>query len=205
MLRRTMDEFKSTIFSTVLYGLAPSVFLLLSLSLHPLPTSFMSISSDDEDIQGSLSLRDFYTRAKELHKEDQAAYVKFVLAGIDEDERIRIEVFRHSLPPDEPILVTRDYDSLLAISDHIEVDNYITVYPLAKKEETLTRNIHLRHFFHLPGVCRSIFFLIHRLTKLHSLGRLLRESSQGSESVSRVLGSTQPYFACIFPWPLRPR
>ena len=113
--------------------------------------------SDDESMTTSFSLADFYRRAKVLFKEDQAAFVKFVLSGFDGDERFYVDALRHSLPDDEPIQVTRDYDSLLAISDQIEVENYITVYPVAKKEDTLTANVHLQHQFTRVGVCCSIF------------------------------------------------
>ena len=114
--------------------------------------------SDDESMATSLSLTQFYRRAKALYREDQAAFVKFVLSGFDDGERFFVDALRHSLPEDEPIQVTRDYDSLLAISEQIEVDNYITVYPIAKKEDTLTANVHfLQHKFTLGGVCYSIF------------------------------------------------
>jgi len=109
--------------------------------------------SDDEDVQSSLSLADFYNRAKDLYKDNQAAFVKFVLSGFDDGERVFVDTLHNCLPVDEPIQVTRDYDSLLAISDRIEVENYITVYPVAKKEDTLTANIHLDHRFTLLGVC----------------------------------------------------
>ena len=116
--------------------------------------------SDDESMATSLSLTQFYRRAKALYREDQAAFVKFVLSRFDHGERFFVDfvdALRHSLPEDEPIQVTRDYDSLLAISEQIEVDNYITVYPIAKKEDTLTANVHLQHRFTLGGVCYSIF------------------------------------------------
>jgi hypothetical protein len=115
--------------------------------------------SDDESTVVSLSLADFYGQAKALYAEDQAAFVKFVLSGFNGDERFYVDALRHTLPEDEPIQVTRDYDSLLAISDHIEVENYITVYPVARKEDTLTANVHLRHNFTFLRVCRSSFFL----------------------------------------------
>jgi len=111
------------------------------------------MSDDDEDVQTSLSLSDFYNQAKDLYKADQAAFVKFVLSGLDGDERVFVDALHNSLPVDEPIQVTRDYDSLLAISDRIEVENYITVYPVAKKEDTLTANVHLDHRFTKAGVC----------------------------------------------------
>jgi len=113
--------------------------------------------SDDESMTTSFSLRDFYRRAKTLFKEDPATFVKFVLCGFDDNERFYVDALQNCMPADEPILVTRDYDSLLAISDQIEVDNYITVYPIAKKEDTLTANVHLDHKFTRPGVCYSIF------------------------------------------------
>jgi len=116
--------------------------------------------SDDESTQTtSLSLTDFYRRAKVLYNEDQAAFIKFVLSGFDNGKRFYVDPLHHTLDEDEPIQVTRDYDSLLAISEQIEVENYITVYPIAKKEDTLTANVHLQHKFTLQGVCYSIFFL----------------------------------------------
>lgn len=113
--------------------------------------------SDDESMVTSLSLADFYRRAKALYTEDQAAFVKFVLSGFDDGERFYVDALRNALPQDEPILVTRDYDSLLAISDRIEVENYVTLYPVARREDTLTANVHLKHKFTLFGVCFYLF------------------------------------------------
>jgi hypothetical protein len=113
--------------------------------------------SDDESMQTSLSLTQFYRRAKALYEEDQAAFVRFVLSGFDNGERFYVDAIRHALPEDEPIQLTRDYDSLLAISDEIEVENYITVYPVARKEDTLTANVHLKHRFTFFEVRCSFF------------------------------------------------
>jgi hypothetical protein len=117
--------------------------------------------SDDESMTTSLSLTGFYSRAKALYRENQAAFVQFVLSGLDHGERFYVDALRNALPADEPIQVTRDYDSLLAISEQIEVENYITVYPVAKKEDTLTANVHLQHKFTWLGVCYSIFFFLY--------------------------------------------
>jgi hypothetical protein len=52
--------------------------------------------SENESMTTSFSLADFYRQAKVLHKEDQAAFVKFVLSGFDGDERFYVDALRHS-------------------------------------------------------------------------------------------------------------
>jgi len=117
--------------------------------------------SDDESMQTSLSLSDFYCWAKVLYTEDQATFIEFVLSRFNGEEHFYMDALRHTLPEDEPIQVTCDYDSLLVISDQIEVENYITVYPVVRKEDTLTANIHLKHKFTFLGVYHFFFFFLY--------------------------------------------
>jgi len=129
-----------------------------------------------EDIpKFTFSVFDFCRKAKSLLQQDQAQFVQFVLSG-QYDEYVEatdpiditladdqglilrrcqavIDPILDALRDDEDITVSRDYDSILGIHDDIIVSSDLTVYPVAKREDTLTKNVHLKHHFTMPTVC----------------------------------------------------
>ena len=103
-----------------------------------------------------MSVSDFCQRAEELRNEDHAKFVKFVLTGKDGQRQAVVDPIVDSVIPTERMQLTRDYDSILGMCPDIQVLGSLTVYPLAKREDTLTRNTHFNYLFDRGGV-RYIF------------------------------------------------
>ena len=96
----------------------------------------------------SLSVLEFCQRAKDLLASNQADFVQFVLAGQDLDgTQACIDPVLNRVTPDEHIAVVRDYDSLLGISSRILVDTNLVVFPVPKREDTLSNNLHIKYEF----------------------------------------------------------
>lgn len=123
--------------------------------MEPMPLN--NIYDDDDentmDDRRSLSLLEFCQRAKELLSINQPDFVRFVLTGRDTDgTQACIDPILNRVPQDHPLEIIRDYDSLLGISKTIRVQASITVYPVAKREDTLSKNIHIRYQFSKSSV-----------------------------------------------------
>lgn len=91
-------------------------------------------------------------------------FVRFALTGgyydpdgIDDHQAI-IDPIQNTLDDDHIIDVVRDYDSLLGLTHHIAFNSPITVYPAAKYEDTLSKNIHIKvNLVGDDGVSRVLF------------------------------------------------
>ncbi|KAF8881146.1 hypothetical protein CPB84DRAFT_1687319 [Gymnopilus junonius] len=108
----------------------------------------MYSDSDDDEVVTCFTLDQFYKRSKDLSQEDQAHFVKFTLAGLDSDGEFVVDPISNRMRPAENFVVTRDYDSLLGISEHIDASSYITAHTLARNTDSLSSNVHLKHHFH---------------------------------------------------------
>jgi hypothetical protein len=105
------------------------------------------------DNRKSMSLHQFCQRAKALLSHDQADFVRFVLTGQDDDGvQACIDPVYNRVTPDDSLEIIRDYDSVLGISSQIQVNAAITVNPIAKLDDTLSRNIHIRYEFQSVNV-----------------------------------------------------
>lgn len=92
----------------------------------------------------SLSVAQFVSLAKELIESDNIDELSsFVLNGIHGDIQYLVDPIKNALHRGHPLEATRDYDSVLGIDDNICVNCELTVYPVAKFVDTLTRNIHI--------------------------------------------------------------
>ena len=101
-----------------------------------------------DDNVNSLSLHEFCRRAKDLLSLDQTDFVRFVLTGLDTDDRqASIDPVFNRVTPGDSLDMMRDYDSVLGFSSQIRVNSSITVFPIAKPEDTLSRSIHIRYEF----------------------------------------------------------
>ncbi|KAF9459638.1 hypothetical protein BDZ94DRAFT_1171312 [Collybia nuda] len=94
-----------------------------------------------------MSLRSFCQMSKELLQVDHRDFVKFTLEGVHNNMQYVIDPLLHRMEGDEPFDAMRDFDSLLGLSAHIVVHSAITVFPVAKREKTLSSDIHLVHEF----------------------------------------------------------
>lgn len=99
------------------------------------------------------TVAEFCERAKTLlQSEDIVSFVRFVLCGYQQDHQVVIDPIQDRLEPGHKISGLRDFDSLLGIDRDICVHSSLTLFPLAKKEDTLRTNLHLDYSFQIPGV-----------------------------------------------------
>lgn len=115
-----------------------------------LPSSTMR--QPDEDLpHKQVSLQEFLQIADNLlyEKQDVYKFVRFVLAGryIGEGPMSRVFVNAkqglHTGLPDGAVNVTRDYDSILGISNDLPYMSALAVFPLPPFKETLKKNNHM--------------------------------------------------------------
>ena len=106
---------------------------------------------DDLPDVRSYSVEQFCERAGEYHNSDDLqAFVQFVLCGIDDGHQASIDVVCNRLRDrDLPsVLIDRDYDSVLGVDEHIRVrDQPLVIHPVAKFDDTLKTNVHLKYSF----------------------------------------------------------
>jgi hypothetical protein len=106
-------------------------------------------------------------------------FVQLMLSGIYKRTQSVIDPILNRIPPDEGINLSRDYDSVLGIAENIMVEGAITVFPIAKREDTLTRDVHFEYPFTNSKVS-TYFTLVLKQADSLSLGRIRRASSQDS-------------------------
>jgi hypothetical protein len=100
----------------------------------------------------SLSLAEFCQQAKLLlASEDTASFIRFVLCGQHDGRQFSVDAIRNRIRGAHPISGFRDFDSLLGIDKHIRIRSSLSLYPVARKEDTLYNNIHLDYSFDLEG------------------------------------------------------
>ena len=88
-------------------------------------------------------------------------FVKFVLNGYDGDDPVFVNPLLNRVRPDERLRALRDYDSLLGIDRNINIEVPLTIFTLARKDDTLSKNIHLSYTFSGPTVSVLIpFFFV---------------------------------------------
>lgn len=106
----------------------------------------------------NMSLYKFLQKAQQLlEDEEQADFVRFVLTGRHAGKQAYINAILNSLPEDEELGATRDYDSLLGIDSNIRLTGPLTVYPVSKREDVLFQNIHIHYNFRCSRVSPSYF------------------------------------------------
>lgn len=104
-----------------------------------------------------MSLQDFCLLAKQLLTAKMyEEFVKMVLCGIHDGQQIIVDPILDKMDDYETFTGTRDYDSLIGISENIQVSAPLTVYPVAKRTDTLTRDIHIKHKFQTNNVSLKI-------------------------------------------------
>jgi hypothetical protein len=107
----------------------------------------MSLEFEDLDAE-IYSLDTFSVVCNELVSDPnrRGDFIRFALTGaykgVDSHQAV-LNPIQNALD-DHPVAVVRDYDSLLGLSVHIAFNNPITIYPAAKFEDTLSKNIHLK-------------------------------------------------------------
>ena len=103
---------------------------------------------EEEDTVHSLSVSEFVSYAKQLLQSgDMASFARFVLNGLHEGFQYQVDPIKNALKNSDRIQALRDYDSILGIHRDICVTSELTVYPVSKFEDTLSRNIHIKTSF----------------------------------------------------------
>lgn len=95
----------------------------------------------------NMSIEDFCHKSRDLYDADPASFVRFALTGRYGNKQAVVDPILNSVPDDERLGVVRDYDSLLGIDKDIKITCALTVFPVSKKEDVLTKNIHIHHSF----------------------------------------------------------
>lgn len=102
----------------------------------------------------NMSLAGFCRRAIDLlRNNNDEKFVRFVLGGIDDGRQVVIDPILNTVGEHDQLRVRRDYDSLLGIDKNIRVRSSMIVYPVAKRENTLSANLHLTYTFTCSRVC----------------------------------------------------
>lgn len=101
----------------------------------------------------SYSLAQFCETAKFLlDSDDPTSFVQFVLCGRYQNHQVVVDAFQNCLNEHYKLQGLRDFDSLLGIYKDIPVRAPLTLFPLARKEDTLNTNVHLDYSFVIPSV-----------------------------------------------------
>jgi hypothetical protein len=105
-----------------------------------------------------MSIHKFCFVAKALLTEGRHEdFVKMVLNGTYDGNKIVVNAILDAMDDSEHFAGTRDYDSLLGISENICVKAPLTVNPIAKHNDTLRTSVHLKHGFNMTQV--SLYLL----------------------------------------------
>jgi hypothetical protein len=108
---------------------------------------------DDLPPARSYSIREFVAQAAALHgSDDKTDFIRFVLTGQWDGHQVVIDPLRHVLEAQERLTIKRDFDSLLGLSREICVLAPLFVYPVARHEDTLRHNVHIRRPIHRESV-----------------------------------------------------
>jgi hypothetical protein len=109
------------------------------------------------------SLAEFCDGASALYDDDDdlAPFINFVLSGIADDHQVVLDVLRDRVTDEDhdDLEVTRDYDSVLGIDSEIRVrGEAMTIWPIARHSDTLTKNLHFKYEFENHDV-RNLYSL----------------------------------------------
>lgn len=104
-----------------------------------------------------MSLHAFCHYGKSLLELDQSAeFVRFIISGEHPDGQVVVVPELDRLHEDEQITIHRDFDSVLGVSEDILVDADLAVNPVSRKEDALSKNIHVSYHFEFSFV-RHLF------------------------------------------------
>ena len=112
----------------------------------------------DVEVVASYSIGRFYRKCKSYLEDDPTKFVKFTLCGMDAEGPFVMDPMRERMKASESFIVTRDYDSLLGIHEHIFATSYVTIHTLARNEDSLSANVHLKYEFTSSRVSKHSFF-----------------------------------------------
>lgn len=91
---------------------------------------------------------------------DDAAFVQFVVCGIHADGQAHVDPMLDRLQELEDISIHRDFDSVLGVCEHILVTQDLSLYPVARKQDVLQKNIHLSYHFTSSSVRHYSYLML---------------------------------------------
>lgn len=109
------------------------------------------------------TLNSFTARATRLLDiEDFEGFMRLVLTGEYEDDnfepkQVFLDPIQNLVTGDHPLLISRDYDSVIGFSEDILVEGPIRVHSVPHPTFALTSSIHLTRTLHYDGVSSSRF------------------------------------------------
>jgi hypothetical protein len=96
----------------------------------------------------NVSIKQFCVLAQRLlDAGDQHNFVRLVVSGIFEGQQYVVNPLHNRMGQDEPFRLMHDFDSAVGIAKNIMVDDSLTMFPVARREDTLSASIHLDHQF----------------------------------------------------------
>ncbi|GLB36947.1 hypothetical protein LshimejAT787_0312340 [Lyophyllum shimeji] len=113
------------------------------------------------------NLHEFVSRASRLCEEDESSdpFIRFALCGEYTDAGIEKQVFvdpiQNMVTDANHLRISRDYDSVLGISDKFMVDGPLNVWPVPHEKYALTTSIHLQYEIRYQGANHSVDY--HRI------------------------------------------
>jgi hypothetical protein len=108
----------------------------------------------------SYSLNDYIRLAKSLEREDNSAFLRFVLTGESpEGHQVVVDPIRNLLDERHPVRTTRDYDSVIGLTTDIVVDCMISVYPIPNPAQVLTTSIHIKYPIVNGNVSQTVTYI----------------------------------------------
>lgn len=105
----------------------------------------------DPQVPGHLPIRayslgEFTARAENLFRGDVREFIRFLLTGeVPGQHQAAIDPLRDYLHEAEDITVSRDYDSVLGITEEIVIECGLCINPVSNPTDALSTSIHLNH------------------------------------------------------------
>jgi hypothetical protein len=103
----------------------------------------------------------FCSAALAIYNSDPVAFVQFALNGVYNSVQVVVDPILNAFKVEETYHEQRDYDSLLGIAKDIQVTTALSVYPVSRTEDVLSKNIHLHYNFQNSKVSATHSSLIH--------------------------------------------
>ena len=75
---------------------------------------------------------------------DRRDFIRFVLTGeVPDNHQAVVNPLLNHLEPGHPISISRDYDSIIGITEDIVVDCAVNIYPIGHPSDAITSHINL--------------------------------------------------------------
>ena len=109
----------------------------------------------------SYSMEEFISHSNTLFDMDTEEFIRFTLTGeVPGDHQAVVDPLRNFLNPAHQIFASRDYDSVIGITDDIAVDCPLTIYPVNNPADALRTSIHIKRSIEDGEVGISITFAL---------------------------------------------